>query len=746
MGFYHSIRFLGIIFLLGIINPLRVDAQFTYVVDQSIPVEVNGKVLRMPWAGGLNSAQINTMDLDGDGDRDLVVFDRSTNKVSTFLNQSSEYFYHPEYEIFFPKEINKWLLLRDYNCDGIEDIFTANSNGISVYKNITQPGGNLSWEKLSFFAPPAPSAPPGTPGIFTEILLTKGFSTTNIFPGTNDIPSITDMDGDGDLDIVNMRFVNPGTAEYHKNLSMENYGTCDSLKFERIEQRWGDWEECDCGTFAFGESCSATGGKTNHSVGKALLAIDVNGDGNKDLLFTEEDCPVLYYLQNSGTTENADMNAAVSFPQGKPAVMPLFPAAFYEDVDFDGKPDLLTSPAMFARTTLNNPFTNSIWFYKNTGTAQSPNFTFVKDNFLQDEMIEVGDYAYPAFVDYDGDGDQDLFIGNYGNAQFNGVISFYENVGTASSSSFRLVTDDYLSLSLLSQFSMKPQFVDFNGDGNRDLVFLISDPSTLTANLLYIPGNNPNSINFEGQEVLPTNFAVSNNENVLIEDIDQDGRMDILVGKSNGSLQYWRNSSINGSFSFSLEDEAFMGLGQSLTRTNLNMSIADMDNDGLQDLIIGDQIGNISIYGDFRGIMNSPVPSSNIIFDSFSQTYTTKNLGARIKPVAVSLFNSDKPAIVVGAVGGGLMILKNDGGQQLPNEPEIIIYPNPLPPSEKLGVHSDRNVLMQLFTIMGQKITEPMFIPGNQPSSMEIAGLAAGIYIARFTFAGKSYGRKFIIL
>ncbi|HNP94400.1 MAG TPA: T9SS type A sorting domain-containing protein [Cyclobacteriaceae bacterium] len=737
--------FRNLLLYLSLLLPLHAWSQFTYVSDQSIPVEVDGRQLALPWAGGLNSTQINTMDLDRDGDKDLVIFDRASNKVSTFLNSSGQYLYHPEYEALFPKAITRWMLIRDYNCDGLEDLFTANNNGISVFKNTTTAGGELSWEKLKFFAPPAPTAPPGTPGIFTEILLTQGFSKTNIFPGTNDIPNITDMDGDGDLDIVNMRFVNPFAAEFHQNMSMENYGTCDSLEYVRTSSRWGDWEECGCGEFGFGESCVVNGGRTNHNVGKSLLAIDATGDGNKDLLFSEEDCPFLFLLENDGTTSNPDFNSAAPFPQFTPAIMPAFPAAFYEDVNFDGKPDLVVSPAVYARTGLNNPFTNSVWLYRNTGSTAAPSFAFEKNNFLQDEMIEVGDYAYPAFVDFDGDGDQDMFIGNYGNQQFIGVITFFENVGTPSSPSFKKVTDDFLGLSALTQYSMKPQFIDINSDGKMDLAFTLADPTRFVSNLYYVPGNSSGTLDFSGQQVIYSGFNMAPNENLLLEDIDQDGRVDLLLGDATGALQYFRNTGNGSTLAFTLEDPEFMGIGQSITRTNLNTSVADLDNDGFADLIVGDQSGNITVYGDFRGTRSSPQPISNIIFDPFTDSYINRNLGARIKPVAVNLFNSDKPALAVGTVTGGMIILKNDGGQALPDEPEIVIYPNPLPREEKLNVKADRNVLMQVFTVMGQKLSEPIFVAGGQPRALEIRGMAPGIYIARFTIGNKTFGRKFVV-
>ena len=95
--------FISILLLLVV---AAVKAQFTYSIDQSIPVEVNGKSLLMPWAGGVNSAQINTMDLNGDGKQDLVVFDRTANKLNTYLNKNNQYQYAPDYESLFPKEVS----------------------------------------------------------------------------------------------------------------------------------------------------------------------------------------------------------------------------------------------------------------------------------------------------------------------------------------------------------------------------------------------------------------------------------------------------------------------------------------------------------------------------------------------------------------------------------------------------------------------------------------------------------------
>ena len=71
-----------------------------------------------PWAGGLNAVQYGKIDLDGDHTDDLVVFDRTSSKVSTFIADPvlKKYIYRPEYELMFPGTTN-WMILTDYDGD-----------------------------------------------------------------------------------------------------------------------------------------------------------------------------------------------------------------------------------------------------------------------------------------------------------------------------------------------------------------------------------------------------------------------------------------------------------------------------------------------------------------------------------------------------------------------------------------------------------------------------------------------------
>ena len=86
------------------------------------------------WNGGINSAQFSEIDLNLDGIKDLIIFDRSGNKLSPYLNINDEFIFSPEYRDKFPS-IESWILIEDYNCDGMNDLFTYSNAGISVYIN-----------------------------------------------------------------------------------------------------------------------------------------------------------------------------------------------------------------------------------------------------------------------------------------------------------------------------------------------------------------------------------------------------------------------------------------------------------------------------------------------------------------------------------------------------------------------------------------------------------------------------------
>ena len=129
-------------------------AQPFFQRNDSIQVKINSSYIANPWAGGLNTIQPSNIDLDLDGIKDLFVFDRTGNKIRTFINKGTagvvNFKYNPQYENKFPP-LHDWALLVDYNCDGKEDIFSYSDwgGGFDVYKNISTIATGLKFQRVS---------------------------------------------------------------------------------------------------------------------------------------------------------------------------------------------------------------------------------------------------------------------------------------------------------------------------------------------------------------------------------------------------------------------------------------------------------------------------------------------------------------------------------------------------------------------------------------------------------------------
>ena len=472
------VKFYLSIFLAWTLGVVQVNGQvIKFRPSSDVQVENSDGPLKLAWAGGINAAQYGTIHLNGDSLLDLFIFDRTTNRISTFINSGTDYQYDPQYEYLFPSNLNGWVVLADYNCDGKQDIFTNTTFGLKVYKNSTV-------DQLSFELQEDP------------LLTESGGQMVNLQVSSSDIPAISDIDGDGDLDILTFKFATGNSVEYHQNQTIENNGNCEQLQFKLVNSSWGDFQECSCGEYAFGESCNDLGGRVQHSGGKALLAFDQDHDGAMDLVFGDEFCTNIAFMKNRGDADNALFtDASLNFPNSTdPIDFWIFPGMFLEDVNFDGRKDLLASPAVFDNFALGVDFRHSSHLYLNDAVTGSEAFSvFQTDEFLQESMIELGENAVPVFLDVDGDSDQDMIVGHRGNsvgAVYSAGFHLYENKGNSQQAILEFSTEDYLELFDSNLNTLKPSSADLDGDGRTDLLFSAADGSGQTKIYYFLNSSN----------------------------------------------------------------------------------------------------------------------------------------------------------------------------------------------------------------------------------------------------------------
>ena len=708
----------------------RAQTFFEFVTD--VPVVVAGDSLRNPWAGGLNAGQYSSIDLDQNGEPDLVVFDRTSGKLNTFIRQNGQYRYDPAYEALFPDDLRYWVLLADYNCDGKQDIFTHSSSGIRVFENTSD-------SQLAFTLVADPVMTEGTSG------------TSNLPVNSTDLPGIADVDGDGDLDVLTFDFAAGGTIEYHQNLSQETAGNCQELVFRRVTRSWGDFEECFCGEYAFGEACSANGGRTartEHVGGKSILTWDTDGDGDQDLAFGDETCTSLAFLKNEGSPSQALFLAASdTFPvAGASPNEFYFPAAYRADVVSDALPDLIVAPNVFSNVQNSIDFTESSWLYRNRGTDAQPRFELVRKDFLQQEMIDVGANAAPALGDYDGDGDYDLLLGAESQTE-QARLQLYENVGTRTNPAFQLIDTDYRGLSAEKFTVLKPLLADINGDGAIDLL-VQAGGNGVTARLYYQLNQSAGGWDFT-PGLQPLGVSPVKFDTPFFYDLNQDGRADMLIGRVTGQLEYHRNEGGNP-ITFSLVTDSLAGITRDPFKRTLAPWVGDLNGDGRPELLTTDGSGVLRQYENFMDDAQPLTVTTQLLQLSGEGEVQETRLGARNWLAGADLYGTGQPVIALGNAQGGVYLLRSsgDGTQPTPGEGELTltVFPNPNTQDDALRVRVNQPAQLLIYTALGQLVNQTDRLNPDLVHTLNKTGLASGVYVVKaIGFQGNTAVQRLIV-
>ena len=178
---------------------------------------------------------------------------------------------------------------------------------------------------------------------------------------------------------------------------------------------------------------------------------DLDADGDVDLLLTNKietdafDTGRVYLLENIGTAEAAAFRMRGRL--GMSGKYHFAPAV--ADLDADGDLDMLTGT-----------WNKGIDFYRNEGSAHAWDFQLAEEAYV---VLTRGSNAHPALADIDADGDYDLFVG-----ESSGDLNFYRNVGTAGSPEFELVSDKYNGIDVGRRSA--PTLADLDTDGDLDLI------------------------------------------------------------------------------------------------------------------------------------------------------------------------------------------------------------------------------------------------------------------------------------
>jgi hypothetical protein len=189
----------------------------------------------------------------------------------------------------------------------------------------------------------------------------------------------------------------------------------------------------------------------------------------------------------------------------------------------------------------NGPLRGFVYWFRNTGSTEKPVYAAAEKVWAGGKPVDTFGMPSPNFADWDGDGDLDLLCG-----EFLDGFSYFENTGTRGQPEYsagRRLTHNGKPLVMDLQMIV-PVALDWDGDGDQDLIVGDEDGRVAlvenTGKLLdrmpaFLP---PRYFQQEAADVkcgaLATPVGI---------DWDGDGDQDLLSGNTAGYIEFFENLS-----------------------------------------------------------------------------------------------------------------------------------------------------------------------------------------------------------
>lgn len=393
-------------------------------VQPFLVFDESGNPIDHPFLGGLNAPRPQFADIDNDGDADLFVQEH-TNELMFFEHGSSGSNSPLTWkdDKFQDLDIGEWFRFVDMDQDGDLDLLTEQPYSyIRYYKNVgtaENPNFKLAADSL------------------------KDVNGTPIFSDRQNIPNVTDIDCDERLDL----FIGSldGTLARYESTGRDENGI---PQFKLVTKRFENIEIVK----QFG---------TMHGA-NTMAFMDIDEDGDQDIFWGDFFEPGILLLENEGTCNNPQFQGEPRpFPPSDPARTSGYNAPTLADWGQDGDADLFLG-VLGGAYNANETTAENFYFYE----QENGEFDLRSRQFLN--MIDVGDESIPATGDLDGDGDLDLLVANKidPDDRNTSMIYRFENRGTSGTPQFHLTG----TLDLPDAYHYAPVLADLDGDGLDDLL------------------------------------------------------------------------------------------------------------------------------------------------------------------------------------------------------------------------------------------------------------------------------------
>ena len=288
-------------------------------------------------------------------------------------------------------------------------------------------------------------------------------------------------------------------------------------------------------------------------------------------------------------------------------------------------------------------------FFRNSGSSSAPAYEAASTNPFG--ITNAGNYAKPSLVDVDGDGDLDLFIGN-----MDGTTFFFRNSGSSSAPAYVAANTNPFGITDVGNFAT-PSFADIDRDGDLDLFIGNSVGNTL----FFRNSGNSSAPAYEAASTNPFGITdVGTYAKPSFADVDGDGDLDLFMGKEDGNTLFFRNSGSSSAPAYEAASTNPFGITD--VGNFATPSFADIDRDGDLDLFIGNGVGNTLFFRN-SGSSSAPAyanPTPGI------NPFGITNADSYAKPTLVDVDGDGDLDLFIGNLAGNTLFFRNSGSSSAP--------------------------------------------------------------------------------